>query len=127
MGDEHLLRFRQLLQPIRFHLSSHPCFIIEYFRDLSKNWSVDIAKELEIYLEEIEEITFTFRGGESNLNFAEAALLIQVCSFYPLIYLNGEIRVQHVSIVKKWNICTRLFLRHCSSSLKNGATRSPYC
>ncbi len=46
--------------------------------DLSKNWSIDIAQELEAYLEELEEISFTFEGGHSNLNFAEAALLIQV-------------------------------------------------
>jgi condensin-2 complex subunit H2 len=32
---------------------------------------------LEDYLEELEEITISVEGGETNLNFAEAALLIQ--------------------------------------------------
>lgn len=38
-----------------------------------------IAGELEEYLDELEHITFTIEGsGGSTLNFAEAALLIQV-------------------------------------------------
>lgn len=41
------------------------------------NWNVDIAGELGDYLGDLEEITFTFDGGSTNLNFAEAALLIQ--------------------------------------------------
>jgi Condensin II complex subunit CAP-H2 or CNDH2, N-terminal len=32
---------------------------------------------LEDYLEELEHVNITLEGGESNLNFAEAALLIQ--------------------------------------------------
>jgi condensin-2 complex subunit H2 len=55
-------RFAYLLQPIR---------------DLAENWSIDIAKELALYLGELEQITFSFDGGHTSLNFTEAALLIQ--------------------------------------------------
>ncbi len=40
---------------------------------------MDIASSLEDYLEDLEEITITLDGGASKVNFAEAALLIQVC------------------------------------------------
>ncbi|XP_018016915.1 condensin-2 complex subunit H2 isoform X2 [Hyalella azteca] len=46
-------------------------------RDLTKNWEVDIAKYLEEYLEELLEVQITFDGGETVMNFAEAAMLIQ--------------------------------------------------
>lgn len=39
---------------------------------------MDIATSLEDYLEDLEEITITLDGGASKVNFAEAALLIQV-------------------------------------------------
>eukprot|EP00736_Rhodelphis_marinus_P009581 Rmarinus@m.8414 len=55
-------RFNHLLAPIR---------------DLAQNWSIDIAAELEDYLHELDKLTFTFDGGVTNLNFAEAALLLQ--------------------------------------------------
>ncbi|XP_072309678.1 condensin-2 complex subunit H2 [Eucyclogobius newberryi] len=55
-------RFAHLLQPIR---------------ELAKNWDVDIALELNDYLEELDEMCITFDEGEIKLNFAEAALLIQ--------------------------------------------------
>ncbi|XP_033645656.1 condensin-2 complex subunit H2-like [Asterias rubens] len=61
-GDTTEARFLHLLQPIR---------------DLTKNWEVDIASQLEDYLTEIEEIRITFDGGSTSMNFAEAALLIQ--------------------------------------------------
>eukprot|EP00887_Chlorella_sp_A99_P001915 scaffold18.g1915.t1 len=54
-------RFAALLAPIR---------------DLAATWNVDVAHELEEYLEELESITFQFEAGPT-LNFAEAALLIQ--------------------------------------------------
>jgi hypothetical protein len=56
-------RFAYLLQPIR---------------DLAANWDIDIAAELEEYLEELEGITFAVEDCGPSLNFAEAALLIQV-------------------------------------------------
>lgn len=46
--------------------------------DMADNWDIDVAKELEDYLEELETVTISFDGGKTNLNFAEAALLIQV-------------------------------------------------
>ncbi|KAK3262822.1 hypothetical protein CYMTET_28343 [Cymbomonas tetramitiformis] len=48
-------------------------------KDLVANWNVDIASDLDDYLNILENITFSFEGGEfeSSLNFAEAALLIQ--------------------------------------------------
>lgn len=49
-------------------------------RDLAQNWDVDIASSLEDYLEDLEDITITLDGGASKVNFAEAALLIQVCT-----------------------------------------------
>jgi condensin-2 complex subunit H2 len=46
-------------------------------RDMAQNWSIDIAKELEEYMEELDSIKLSFDGGKTTLNFAEAALLIQ--------------------------------------------------
>eukprot|EP00049_Salpingoeca_infusionum_P009893 m.168305 g.168305 ORF g.168305 m.168305 type:complete len:656 (+) comp14472_c0_seq1:317-2284(+) len=62
MGGDDSTRFAALLQPIR---------------DLADNWNIDIARELEAYLSEIEELTFAFEGSSGTFNFAEAALLIQ--------------------------------------------------
>ncbi|XP_068590056.1 condensin-2 complex subunit H2 [Cebidichthys violaceus] len=55
-------RFPHLLQPIR---------------ELTKNWEIDVASELNDYLEELDGMCITFDGGKTRLNFAEAALLIQ--------------------------------------------------
>ncbi len=60
MADQ---RFRKFLEPLK---------------DLAQNWNIDVAKDLEEYLHELEGLTVTFgANGASNLNFAEAALLIQ--------------------------------------------------
>ena len=78
-------RFQHLLQPIRcvmnlcmyvygFSLISIPLACSE----LADNWNVDIAAELEDYLEELASIKISLDGGHTSLNFAEAALLIQV-------------------------------------------------
>lgn len=40
-------------------------------RDLADNWNIDIARELEDYLSELEKITFSFDGESKSLNFAE--------------------------------------------------------
>ncbi|KAL9955343.1 hypothetical protein ACROYT_G036651 [Oculina patagonica] len=55
-------RYSHLLQPIR---------------DLTKNWDIDVAAQLEEYLAEIERIKISFDGGKTTMNFAEAALVIQ--------------------------------------------------
>eukprot|EP00058_Branchiostoma_floridae_P022994 XP_002608484.1 hypothetical protein BRAFLDRAFT_128032 [Branchiostoma floridae] len=77
-------RFAHLLQPIK---------------DLTKNWDVNLAAELENYLEELNTIPFSFDGGLSTMNFVEAALLIQgsACVYsrkvellYTLVYQSLE-------------------------------------
>ncbi|XP_068959022.1 condensin-2 complex subunit H2 [Petaurus breviceps papuanus] len=55
-------RFAHLLQPIR---------------DLTKNWEVDVAAQLDEYLEELDQICISFDEGKTTMNFIEAALLIQ--------------------------------------------------
>lgn len=71
---------------------------ISIHRDLSKNWNIDLAQELEEYLDELEHLNIAFdpqdddagtanfsqtstapsqAGGGRVMNFAEAALLIQ--------------------------------------------------
>ncbi len=44
---------------------------------MALNWNVDVAKELEEYLEDLDGISISFDGGRTSLNFAEAAILIQ--------------------------------------------------
>ncbi|XP_066561067.1 condensin-2 complex subunit H2 isoform X1 [Amia ocellicauda] len=60
--DDAESRFTHLLQPIR---------------DLTKNWEVDVAAQLGEYLDELDQISISFDGGKTTMNFAEAALLIQ--------------------------------------------------
>ncbi|XP_063998877.1 condensin-2 complex subunit H2 [Pogoniulus pusillus] len=55
-------RFLHLLQPIR---------------DLTRNWEVDVAAQLEEYLEELDQICISFDNGRTVMNFVEAALVIQ--------------------------------------------------
>lgn len=55
-------RFKSLIQPIK---------------DLASNWDIDIAEGLHDYLEELESLRISLDGGQTQLNFAEAALLIQ--------------------------------------------------
>lgn len=73
-------RFSSLLAPVR---------------DLAQNWNIDVARDLEDYLEELEHLEISFDGGITSLNFAEAARLIQgsACVYsrkveylYSLIY-----------------------------------------
>lgn len=64
-------KYQHILQPIRFEFDIN-------FRDLAANWDINIATELESYLESLDEITVTFDSGKTNIKFAEAALLIQV-------------------------------------------------
>jgi condensin-2 complex subunit H2 len=51
--------------------------LIEPIKDLAANWDIDVAESLSDYLEELESLRITLDGGETQLNFAEAALLIQ--------------------------------------------------
>jgi len=62
-AGEPATRFAHLLQPIR---------------DLSKVWKIEIADELEKYIDEVAQLILTNpEDGVTQLNFAEAALLIQ--------------------------------------------------
>ena len=58
MAEKEENRFAHLLAPIR---------------DLQANWHTDIAAELSDYLTQLEDITFSFDGGNTSLNFAEGA------------------------------------------------------
>jgi condensin-2 complex subunit H2 len=49
-------RYAELLRPIR---------------DLAQNWNIDVASELEDYMDELEDIKISFDEGETELNFAE--------------------------------------------------------
>lgn len=55
-------RYKALIQPIK---------------DIAANWDIDIAESLTEYLEELDSLRISLDGGKNNLNFAEAALLIQ--------------------------------------------------
>eukprot|EP00055_Hartaetosiga_balthica_P011821 m.55270 g.55270 ORF g.55270 m.55270 type:complete len:731 (+) comp7746_c0_seq2:246-2438(+) len=61
-SDKDAGRFSSLLKPIR---------------DLAHNWDIDVARELEEYITEIDALEYQFQGSSGALNFAEAALLIQ--------------------------------------------------
>ncbi|KNC53229.1 condensin-2 complex subunit H2 [Thecamonas trahens ATCC 50062] len=89
--SERSKRFAHLLKPIK---------------DLTQSWNIDIAAELEEYLADLESVAFSFDGGKTNLNFAEAALVIQgsACIYsrkveflYALVYQTLEL----VSVRKK--------------------------
>ncbi|XP_016091693.1 condensin-2 complex subunit H2-like [Sinocyclocheilus grahami] len=60
--DSAETRYAHLLQPLR---------------DLTKNWDIDLASQLGEYLGELDQMTISFDGGKTMMNFAEAALLIQ--------------------------------------------------
>jgi hypothetical protein len=56
-------RYEHLLKPIK---------------DLTEEWGIECAKELEDYLEELQDLTIAFDGEErSEVDFAQAALIIQ--------------------------------------------------
>uniref|UniRef100_A0A8D3BPE7 Condensin-2 complex subunit H2 n=1 Tax=Scophthalmus maximus TaxID=52904 RepID=A0A8D3BPE7_SCOMX len=78
-------RFAHLLQPIR---------------ELTKNWDIDVASELNDYLEELDDMCITFDGGKTRLNFAEAALLIQgsACIYSKKVELLHSLTVDVVPL-----------------------------
>ncbi|KAM9328426.1 condensin-2 complex subunit H2 [Pholidichthys leucotaenia] len=83
-------RFAYLLQPIR---------------DLTKNWEVDVASQLNDYLEELDEMCITFEGGKTSLNFAEAALLIQgsTCIYSKKVELLHSLVFQTLDYINERN------------------------
>ncbi|XP_076578677.1 condensin-2 complex subunit H2 [Chaetodon auriga] len=83
-------RFAHLLQPIR---------------ELTKNWDIDVASELNDYLEELDEMCITFDGGNTRLNFAEAALLIQgsTCIYSKKVELLHSLVYQTLEYINNKN------------------------
>lgn len=75
---------------------------------MADNWNIDIAAELEEYLEDLESVVISFDGGKSNLNFAEAALMIQVGITLKIL----NIRDLQWYTAKKLNFSTTLYLKH---------------
>lgn len=64
---------------------------------MEKNWEVDIAANLEQYLQELQVIDNAdeFEEGETNLNFADAAMLLQGSAFVyskKVEYLYSELQ-----------------------------------
>ena len=53
-----------------FDMSQH-AWLLAPLRDLSDNWEVDLAGDLNEYLDTLAELEFTFDGGDTTLNFAE--------------------------------------------------------
>lgn len=51
--------------------------LIQPIKDLAANWDIDVADQLADYLDELESLRISMDGGATQLNFAEAALLIQ--------------------------------------------------
>ena len=57
------VRYAHLLNPIR---------------EMTEQWNIDAAAELQDYLEELQSLTIAFEGEERReVDFAEAALIIQ--------------------------------------------------
>ena len=98
-GEEN--RFAHLLAPIR---------------DLGQNWHTDIAAELSDYLTQLEEITFTFDGGNTNLNFAEGESWrgagvpgthsLTGCYLRPPAQPRCSSRAPPASTRARWSTCT---------------------
>lgn len=52
-------------------------FLLNPIKDLTKNWEIDLSKFLEEYLCQLSDAPVMFDGGQTVMNFAEAAMLIQ--------------------------------------------------
>ena len=55
-------RFAEILKPIK---------------DLTQNWEVPLAELLSEYIEDLQHLTITLDGGQTSINFAQAALVLQ--------------------------------------------------
>jgi len=55
-------RFAELLKPIK---------------DLTQNWEVPLAEIMSEYMDVLQQVTITFDGGQTSVNFAQAALVLQ--------------------------------------------------
>jgi hypothetical protein len=137
-GASRIVRYRAMMET----LLSLPPSLLPTPSDLALNWNVDVAKELEEYLEDLDGISISFDGGKTSLNFAEAAILIQgsavvysrkVEYLYSLIYQALDV----LSAKSEWGgagyynerarelqNCTRAHTRRCSK--KNSMIETYY-
>jgi hypothetical protein len=67
----------QLSQSISDQLNNRFASLVQPIKDLAANWDIDIAENLSEYLEDLDHLRITVDGSKTQLNFAEAALLIQ--------------------------------------------------
>lgn len=79
--------------------------LLQPIRELAKNWDINVASELNDYLEELDEMSITFDGGITRLNFAEAALVIQgtTCVYSKKVELLHRLVYQTLEYIKDKN------------------------
>lgn len=79
--------------------------LLQPIRELAKNWDINVASELNDYLEELDEMSITFDGGITRLNFAEAALVIQgtTCIYSKKVELLHHLVYQTLEHIKDKN------------------------
>jgi hypothetical protein len=78
-----------LLFPRIFGTSTHD-FSVKLYSDLAKNWDVDIAADLEAYLEEIGAISAQFDDDEAGENYK------------PPNFAEGAFHIISYLLVSKW-------------------------
>lgn len=57
---------------------------------MAENWCIDIASELEEYLNELANIKISFDGGVTNLNFAEGLSLESISKMLAALVIQGS-------------------------------------
>lgn len=92
-GQDNTSRFASLLQPLR---------------DLADNWNIDIARELEDYIELLEGATFTVGDGGQRLNFAEGLLHLVSCFHSSTLSLCTAHSHSHCSRTCHPGLCVRV-------------------
>jgi len=90
--------------------------MLKPIRDLAKNWDINIASCLEDYIQDLEKITVNVDvdGVKSQMNFAQAALLIQGSSavyarkveyLHSLVYKTLEALTEKKNKKSKVGLC----------------------
>ncbi|KAF7649021.1 hypothetical protein LDENG_00148300 [Lucifuga dentata] len=94
--------------------------LLQPIRELTKNWDVDLASELNDYLEELDEMCITFDEGKIRMNFAEAALLIQgsACIYSKKVELLHHLVYQTLECINDKN---KKQDKHASASQEDNA------
>jgi len=52
----------------------HYIHLLQPIRDLAENWNIDLARELEEYISDLEKMKISFDGGQTTVNFAEGLI-----------------------------------------------------